>query len=339
MSLKPIAFLQEDFHSEVLDFLFELITVQYPYVPIVLYNNWDRYNNKNLYKLKYSNLVIKNLKEFIKDLTDNNFQKCFVVSYDNIINLTFLINYSHKFVFIAHSPQHIELFSKYNLHYFSLTSLLSNHYMLPILHHCNPQINYTNRLEQQVNTEILDQMKQISINQDLTIVITLGYFQKDNKDLHLIHNLLDSKKILMLSFVPHISEELDELSKKNIGYIFVACNLSTSEILFTINYLNIKYLLFAPNENSKFYKESWSGSIAFAINNNLNLIMPKILSDYYKITTFSMIVYDQQENGQNIINNIQSRKINNNFDNYDLQEIRNSIWNNNTVKFLSYLMD
>lgn len=337
MSRKPIGFLQEDFHSEVLDFLLELASKNYPNVPLILYNNNDIYNNKDLYKLKYPNLAVKELRYFIPDLANDFFYKCFVISYDNIINLTFLINYKSKLIFVAHSPKHINLFNQYNFDAFSLTSLLSDKYMLPILQECNPKIDDTNRLIKQLDTQILEDMKKRAELEDLTIIITVGYFQNDNKDLNLIHNLLNSKKILLLSFVPQVSEELNNLANKNIGYIFVACNLSTSEVQYCINYLNIKYLLFTPCQESKFYKDSWSGSVAFAINNNLNLIMPKMLSDYYHITSPNMITYDPSEIGNNIINTLQVRKFNNSTKNDDLQRLRDDIWNKNTEIFVKLL--
>jgi len=49
-SLKPYGFLQEDFHSEVLDYLFELITYREPKRKLVLYNEVDRYQNLDIYK-------------------------------------------------------------------------------------------------------------------------------------------------------------------------------------------------------------------------------------------------------------------------------------------------
>lgn len=326
MNTVPIAFLQEDFHSEVLDFLFELISKNSPNTQLIWYNNIDKYDNKALYQIKYPNLIIKGLHDFLPDLINDVFHKCFVISYDNIINVTFLLNYVSKFIFIAHSPKHIKLFNHLNLNYFSLTPLLSNNFMLPILHECNPKRTISNRLGNQVNIEILDQMKQQAIEQNLIIITTVGYFQNDNKDLNLIHNLLSSKRILLLSFVPQISTELQELSEKNVGYIFLACSLSTSEIQFTIDYLNIKYLLFTPSLESKFYKESWSGSIAFAIDNDLNLIMPKMLSDYYNLNSPTIITYEQQETGLNIINTLQIRQNDNTIKNVDLQWIRNNVW-------------
>lgn len=329
MNTIPIAFLQEDFHSEVLDFLLELVSKNYPNTQLIWYNNVDRYDNISLYKIKYPNLIVKSLDEFIPNLVDDVFHKCFIISYDNIINVNFLLKYVSKFIFIAHSPKHVELFNRLNLTYFSLTPLLSNNFMLPILHECNPKQTISNRLTNQVNIEILDQMKKQTTEQNLIIVVTVGHFQNDNKDLNLINNLLSSKRILLLSFVPQISPELQSLSEKNIGYIFVACNLSTSEIQFTINYLNIKYILFIPSFESKFYKESWSGSIAFAFDNDLNLIMPKMLSDYYNITSPTMITYEQQETGANIINTLQTRQNQNTLNNVDLQWVRNNVWLHN----------
>ena len=53
---KPIGFLQENFHSEVLDFLFELFSHLNNDQELILYNDLDKYDNKSNYLKKYKNL-------------------------------------------------------------------------------------------------------------------------------------------------------------------------------------------------------------------------------------------------------------------------------------------
>ena len=111
MSLKPIGFLQEDFHSEVLDFLLELITSREPTRQIILYNRHDRYNNKDIYKQKYLNFTVRSLNNYIHDMVNNVCEKIIVVSYDNIFHIDLLEPYKDRLIFIAHSQDHIQLFN------------------------------------------------------------------------------------------------------------------------------------------------------------------------------------------------------------------------------------
>ena len=173
-----IGFLQEDFHSEVLDFLLELCSTVYPNATLILYNDMDRYNNKELLKENYKNLVIKDLSYFIPDLTSGGVYKIFVISYDNVIHLNMLEKYKKDLVFIAHSPKHIKSYDTLNMKYFSLTPLLSENYMLPIVNkNCNIQIENNNI------PNYLPLLKSMSINNNLKIIIMVGYFFENNKNI------------------------------------------------------------------------------------------------------------------------------------------------------------
>ena len=114
-SLKPYGFLQEDFHSEVLDYLFELITYREPKRKLVLYNEVDRYQNLDIYKKKYTNLTTLGLDHFVPDLVNKACEKMFIISFDNVFHLHFLLHYKRDLVFMVHSSEHVCKLKKYNL--------------------------------------------------------------------------------------------------------------------------------------------------------------------------------------------------------------------------------
>jgi len=324
MNDKPIGFLQEDFHSEVLDFLFQGITLIYPNTKLILYNNEDRYDNKIIYSLKYKNLYIKKIKDFIPDLSSNLCQKIFIISYDNIIGLQLLLNYKKDLVFIAHSEMHIKAFKRLNLNFFSLTPLLYYKYMLPLLQSHNSFIIKNPNL---IKHDL--EMKPIIDNNNLTVILLIGLFTKHNKNIELIEHLLKTNKICLLICSHELSNEVLELQSKFPKNVMLRSPVTTTTIVMYIKYYKIKYLLFSPNKKSNFYKSSWSGSIAFAFDNNLCIIMPKSISNIYEfnkgIIGYNDITID--DDTEFIINELNKKSI----DYISLQEIRQSTFDKNKL--------
>ena len=327
--LKPIGFLQEDFHSEVLDFLCELVTNIYPNRQLNLYNDKDKYNNKDIYKEKYRNFNIKRLEDFIPDMTNKTCEKIIVVSYDNIFHLRLLQPYTDHLIFIAHSDKHVYSFKELNMNYFTLTSLLSKeNFMLPILKTSKKYIPEKFEMKPGNKQSILE-LKSVAHTKNLTIIMTVGYFLTDNKNFTLIRNLLKTRKILLLVYTPELSNELYNLILEFPDNVFTGIDLNTSEIKLNIEMINIKYLLFAPPNDSLFYKSSWSGSIAFAFDNDLHIIMPTELADLYNLNNGGVVVYDDENDIDSIIDNLNKNDIHFNL----LQESRNSIYNRNEIVF------
>ena len=287
--MKRLAFIQEDFHSEVLDFLFELINEIDKDIKMILYNTIDRYDNKKLYLEKYTNLEVRNLKNFIPDLISDVFDKVIIASYDNIFHLELLQNYKEKFIYIAHSEKHVRSFNLLEMSYFSLTPLLDKEkYMLPIVNKTSgPKLAKTISYDIYNNIRYLQSVAQ---NDNLEIIITVGYFFQHNKDLPLINKLLDSKKILLLVFSPEMSNELSYYVKKYPKNVFYGNSIPTELIKHYITFLKIKYLLFCPPKNSSYVKNSWSGTIAFGIDNLLHLILPKEIAEIYGLIGIEKIV-------------------------------------------------
>lgn len=285
-NLKPIGFLQEDFHSEVLDFLFELLQNR----KLILYNNTDKYDNKKIYLQKYKNLTIKDLDHFIPDLTLKRLHKIFIISYDNIFHLKLLEKYKDNLVFIAHSKKHIESFNHLNMNHFALSPLLyKNNYMLPLTKTSNTsKDNLT--VENKISKN-LDYLKTLRDKNNLHIIITIGYFFENNKNLKLIDELLSTKRFLFITFTPEISKELNYFIAKHPQNIFTAVGLPTDLLKYSISYLNINHLLFCPPPNSNFFKESWSGTLAFGFDNNLKIIIPEEIVQIYNFKNDHVVPY------------------------------------------------
>lgn len=323
----PIGFLQEDFHSEVLSFLFELVVFKFPNRKMILYNTNDRYDNKVLYKKTYQHLEIRDLKHFLPDLHNKVCEKYFVISYDNIFNFTTLLHYTNDLIYIAHSAKHIETFNKYKVNYFSLTSLLSTIFTLPITKNI---YNFKCDIHND-NLKITDMMETIK-QKDLPILISIGSFLENNKDLLLIEKILDTEKYIIIVYTNEISRELQSFVNKYRNHLFVALNLTTTEIQHHIKFFNINYSLFLPPNSSNYYTSTWSGSIQFAFDNNLSLVIPKTIADMYHITNPSLITYESHNDMLTKLYNNQNNN-NHNSINRDYQIVRNQIFSRNTVVF------
>jgi hypothetical protein len=330
--MKPLGFLQEDFHSEVLDFLFELVQNRDPDRKMILYNTSDRYNNKELYKKRY-NIEVKELTDYIPDMVNRVCEKIFIISYDNIFHFQLLLPYKEDLIIMAHSPKHIELCKKHNINYFSLTNLLSVQFMLPLKKNItNNRIIYTDlisshkeRVKRDMNT--INYIKNLQ-NQNCKVIMMLGSFFNNNKDIELLRQLLNTKHYILMVYTNEESKELVNLIQEYKEYVFASMNLPTLEILNDIEFFDIKYLLFAPPKNSNFYTSSWSGSIQFAFDYNLHIIIPEELANMYNMNNKGIVTF----------NNVNDIILKTTMDecveyNNELQKIRDKVYDRNNIVF------
>ena len=331
-NLKPFGFLQEDFHSEVLSFLFELVSAKFPDRKMILYNKQDRYDNISIYKQKYKNLEIRHLQYFFPDMNNNVCETTFVISYDNIIHFSLLLPYIHHLIFIAHSPTHVNIFQKHNVRFFALTGLLSTDFMLPITNKIYSDDCFSQD-ELNANIANIDIMKTIR-DRNMTVLLIVGSFFENNKDIPLLKTLIDTQKYILIVCTTEITKELKHFIEDNQDYVYVSLNLTTRDLRYTIKYFNIKHLMFTPPKNSKFYTSSWSGSIQFAFDHNLHIIIPEILANIYDVKNNAIITYSSV---YDIITGIESVSCLNSINEY--QTIRDEIFSRNKVVFDTLLKD
>jgi hypothetical protein len=332
-SLKPFGFLNEDFHSEVLDYLFELITYREPERKLVLYNNKDRYNNLAIYKKKYKNFTTLSLDHYVPDLVNKVCEKFFIISYDNIFHFHFTLPYKDDLIFMAHSSKHVCIFKEYNIEYFSLTHMLSNTFTIPFLKQKNsidyfsdsPELNNYNI---DTNEDNFNKIKRLQKDNNLEILMTIGSFLKNNKDIDLLENLLKTGKYILIIYTNEITFELKEIVDKYSDCVFISFGMPSLRILSDIKKFDIKYLLFTPPKDSEFFKSSWSGCIQFAFDYDLHLVIHEDLANMYKINNRGLITYN---NANDIINKIQSKNALDYIDDY--QNIRDSVFYRNNIVF------
>jgi len=331
-SLKPFGFLQEDFHSEVLDYLFELITYREPKRKLILYNDIDRYNNLAIYKKKYKNLTIIGLDHYVPDLVNKTCEKIFIISFDNIFHFNLFLHYKEDLVFMAHSSEHASKLQKNNLSYFSLTHMLSNTFTIPFLKQKNLIDNFSDLSELNTkninkNEDNFNKIKRLQKDKNIEVLMTVGVFLKNNKDIDLLKNLLNTGKYILMVYTNEITFELNEIVSK-YDCVFVSLRMPTLQILSDIKIFNIKYLLFIPTKDSNFYNSTWSGSIQFAFDYDLHLVIHEDLANIYKINNRGLVTYN---NANDIINKIQNKSVLNYIDDY--QNIRDSVFYRNNIIF------
>lgn len=264
-----IGFLAEDFHTEVLDYLFELHSSSD--FNLILYNTNDRYENIEIYKKKYNNFKVKDVSYFILDLTSGLFDKAYMVSYDNVIVPEMLTLYKSKLVFIAHNKKHVQLFSFLNMDFITLTSGLFTY---------DKNINYTLPICKGQNID-LKFNKNVDMLFDNLHIGLIGAFNEDNKDLDIIYYLLN-QNVKLYIFTNSKNDTLNLLQEKYNNFI-VYKNKTTTEVLDIIKDNNIQFIGLFPPPKSSFFKDQWSGSISFAYNNNLPIIVHKQIAQLYKL--------------------------------------------------------
>jgi hypothetical protein len=308
-----IGIIYEDYHSEVIDFLIELIENELN-GNIIIYNKRDSYNNLELYLKKYRKVSKRKIKDFERDLNKGVCDKIIVITYTNLYSLEYWEKYKDKTIFIAHDSEQKKRLEEYGYEYFTLTHLLSENerYMLPITKKENRLINASEYKENQVG--------------NLIPILIIGHLMDTNRDTLLIKELLRSNKVYFFIFIPMETDVISELKKINNNFYY-EIKSETNKIEDMITRHKIRYLLFAPLENSNYYKSQWSGSIAFGINRNMTLIIPKEIDEIYDLKSVA-ITYNKNESVEKTINNLESK---------DTANYREKIYNKNKEKIKSIL--
>lgn len=323
---KPIGLIQDIFHSELLHFLFEIITRIYPDRSIILYNNTDRYNNVPLLQRRYNNYTIRDLPHFFHDLETRVCEKIFLLSYDNLFHIFFTKPYLDNLVFIAHSKKHINAFDTIGANYFALTPLLSKRYLIP----------FVNTVDTFVETSQnplfdLDTLRKRSIDESLETIVSVGYFLENNKDLTFIRKLLQTKRVLLLIYAPELTPPINDLISEFTDYVYAGIGLFTSQIRHHIQVLNVKTSLITPPASSKLFTESWSGAFAFSFDNALHPIMPKQLADLYNLDNGSAITYSSEYAIENVLQRIKDLQTNISEKQQSMQDIRDHAFARNRL--------
>jgi FkbM family methyltransferase len=283
-----VGFVFESYHSEVLEFLLDIYHRQYN-ASLIVYNNTDSYGNIAEYKELYpGSLVVKPLSELVPDIVQNYCEKFVLLTFENLFLPSLLVNYKDKLLFITHNQKQLSMVKSCGFDYFALTPAVCNtNWMLPLTLKTSSTVAlpYT---PTQKELEALRILKESS-PKDLTPVMTIGHFREDNKDLKVIEQLLESKKIMLFVFTKNISKCLQDLAKKHPKHLVCFLNHSTSAVRYFMKEFDIKHVLYAPPQ--PFPDQVWSGTLAFAFTNNLVLVMPEYFKELYKMHTPNVLGY------------------------------------------------
>ena len=270
-----IGFVVTEYHTELLDFLFELVYTKYN---IILYIEDDDYNNLKFLRAKFKFIQKSFLNYFIKDYKD---EICF--KYINLSHIDVVVDNfkrynlnNNKMVFLVHTLKEMTLlkesFNDFN--YFIVSKQLQGDLMTPISNTSLVGLNDS------FNNELYEEY---GLNKMINIV-KIGWVTK--VDYTVYDKILRLKNVQLTIFTKGPSKELDKLISKYKN-IRVEFEKSTKYINTYIAYNNIKFVLHIPNSIG-----IWSGSISFALNNNLILLTNNEAITNYNIPNEYCLSYE-----------------------------------------------
>jgi hypothetical protein len=280
-----IGFVLTEYHTELLDFLFELVHTKYN---IILYIENDDYNNLKFLRRKFKFIQKSFLNYFIEDYKNDI---CF--KYINLSHLDLVVNNiksynlnNNKMVFLVHTLEEMKLLkdSFSNFNYFIVSNQLQGDCMIPISN--LPFITLNS------HHKILDESYKKFGENKMINIIKIGWVTKIDNDIY--DKILSLKNVQLTIFTKGLSEDLNKLMLKYKN-VKVEIDKSTEYIYRYISLNNIKFVLHIPNSVG-----IWSGSISFALNNNLILLTNnEVISNYNIPDEYCLSYSDELENELN----------------------------------------
>ena len=272
-----IGFVVTQYHTELLDFLFELVHTKYN---IILYIEDDDYNNLTFLRRKFKFIQKSFLNYFIDDYTND---VCF--KYINLSHLELIVESikkyklnNNKILFLVHILEEMTLlqnsFSSFN--YFIVSNQLNGDLMIPISN--EPFLRLHNL------HKIYDNLyKKLGPNKKINI-IKIGWM--NDIDNNIYNKILSLENVQLTIFTRRLTDDLDKLISKykNINAQY---EKTTEYIHNFICSNNIKFVLHVPNSVG-----IWSGSISFALNNNLILLTNNEAISNYNIPQEYCLSYE-----------------------------------------------
>lgn len=303
-----IGFVLSGYHTELLDFLFELIYTKYN---IILYIEDDDYNNLKFLKKKFKFIQKSFFKYFIEDYSNNI---CF--KYINLSHLDYIVSEiknnklsPNKMIYLVHNLDEMSLLkgSFNNFNYFIVSNKLSGDLMTPISNH--PVIMLSDHYK-----FCDDIYKQYGMNKMINIVKIGWVIDSD----HTVYDkILKLKNVQLTIFSKDMSKDLHILSSKYKN-INIKLSRPTEYIYNYIVSNNIKFVLHVPNSVG-----IWSGSISFALNNNLILLSNNEAISNYNIPQEYCLSYEL--NSDFLQTELNNRYFIDTRDEHALQTYRNKI--------------
>lgn len=301
INVKRIGLVCDKFHTELLETFIEIYT--YNSMDIILYNNTCNYGNVDRILKKYTTITRKSTEGLICDILGLKCDLFVIITYDTLTNLLnsnvpyALLKMHENILYIAHTIEQRNLFDYYQMRYICLCGMLATtkycNWILPIKK-SQIIVHTSNNL----NTQkcILDLCNIIRTHgKTCKVLISIGHFLDNNRDIALISNLLNNGNVILIVFSTYVSETLYKLSKNSV---FTCIGLSDDDIITIVSGINNEFpyitsVLYAPPKNSVFMTSQWSGTLSFAIDNDIPIILPNVLFKEYKLyNTPNVIKYN-----------------------------------------------
>lgn len=269
--IKKIGFISNLYHSEVIEYLFNLYENED--VNFIWYMDKDWHGNNEIYKSRYKNrLEIKNMIQYTHDIKNNVCKLFYFAEFHILLNVKNTPDLlKDKIILICHSKEQCDIAKKYNMKYITLTPLLCD----------NMNINYTIPVTYNDSIDLQEiekeQYKKRKNNKNIKVAM-IGYFSH-GRDIQRIKELVKSD-IDFYIFTRCITQELHNFYNNYINNnIYLMINLPTKKILDIIKNLNIECIMLLPLDSCSIY----SGSINFAYNNYIPLLTTQKVIDIYNL--------------------------------------------------------
>jgi len=306
---KTIGFILNGYHTEFLDCFFELFQ---NYKKIV-YLDQDDYNNIPVLH-EIHTFITKGLSKDL--LFDYNTQKCekfIVLSHTKELFTMFKSNFHKNIIYLIHNLGELELIktSSDNPTYFVVSNSV---YLVRPINYIFP---FSKTTISKINFEYKDQTKinVLKIGWVTGSLDSYSFLNKENLKLHIFTN---SETPLLTQLFHKYSSKIKVFYRQSSDFIY--------------NYINekkIKIVFYNPNNIDLF-----SGTLSFALNNDLILLTNEIVKRFYNFPKEFYININEIHNLdlKKIIEQsfLENSKI-------KLQKYKNNIYNEN-LKIVNYLL-
>lgn len=306
---KTIGFILNGYHTELLDCFFELFQ---NYKKIV-YIDQDDYNNIPILHETHS-FIIKGLsKDLLFDYNTRNCERFIVLSHTREMFTLFRTNFHKNIIYLIHTLEELELIktSSDNPNYFVVSNSVyldkPNHYIFPFSKTTISKINFEYKDHTKINV--------LKVGWVTGSFDSYSFLNKENLKLHIFTN---SETSLLTQLLHKYSNKIKVFYRQSSDFIYNY-----------INEKNIKIVLYNPNNI-----DLWSGTLSFALNNNMILLTNEIVKKFYNFPKEFYININEIHNLdlKRIIEQsfLEKSKI-------KLQKYKNNIYNEN-LKIVNYLL-
>lgn len=307
-----IGFVLNEHHTELLEFLFEIfVSLGHN---LFCYIQCDFYNNLASLKSKF-NFIVRSLDDLSSDYINKTCHKFIILSNTKMFFNGFIPMKHHNVIYLAHNVSELSIIQSSPSTFFAVSKSVcadNQKRIVPIIRNPSTTIQLINSFQCPKN---------------IIHVLKIGWVT-NTCDLNGYKRLLDTGKIHLHVFTLNNTFLLSTLVNKYPINITTHFQKSTDYILEYINKLNIDFVYYDPVN-----VDLWSGSIAFALNNNLTLLTNNQVIDLYNIPNGYYVSLDS-DNFTDIMSNSTF-----NCNPNDLEKYRHTIFKHNSKILRNIVQD